>query len=153
VHITLLCVGRIRTRATRDLIDDFLQRLRAYHTIEEIETRAAAGDLPERAIVADSENVLSRIDRSDRVWLLDREGRQWSSEELARNFAAEERQGKGRMTLVIGGAYGFDERVQKRADVRWSLSSLTFLHEWARAITTEQLYRATKILRNEPYHH
>lgn len=153
MHIRLLCVGRIRTAATRALIDDFLKRLRAYHTVDEDELRAAAGVDPLRAIAADGESILSRLDRGERLWLLDREGEAWSSEELAIHLAAEERQEKGRMTLAIGGAYGFDARVQTRADRRWSLSRLTFLHEWARAIAVEQLYRATKIRRNEPYHH
>jgi 23S rRNA (pseudouridine1915-N3)-methyltransferase len=153
VHIRLLCIGRIKTQATRALINDFSQRLRAYHVIDEIELRAAAGDDPQRAIANDTAQALARIDAADRVWLLDREGQQWSSENLSEKFSQEEHQAKGRMIVVIGGAYGFDERMQQRANVRWSLSQLTFLHEWARAIVVEQIYRATKILRNEPYHH
>jgi 23S rRNA (pseudouridine1915-N3)-methyltransferase len=149
----LLCIGRIKTSATRALVDDFARRLRAYHTFEEIELRAAAGDDPVRAITADSETALNRIDRTDRLWLLDREGTAWSSEELAAQCTREERLEKARFSLLIGGAYGFDERVRTRADLRWSLSPLTFLHEWARAIVVEQLYRASKIQRNEPYHH
>ncbi len=153
MHIRLLCIGRIKTSATRALIDDFARRLRAYHTFEEIELRAAAGDDPPRAIAADSETALHRIDRADRLWLLDREGVAWSSEELAAQCTREELSPKGRISLLIGGAYGFDDRVRARADIRWSLSPLTFLHEWARAIVVEQLYRASKIQRNEPYHH
>ncbi len=153
MHIRLLCIGRIKTAATRDLIDDFAKRLRAYHTFEEIELRAAAGDDQLRAITADSETALSRVDRTDRVWLLDREGIAWSSEELAAQCTREDKHEKARISVLIGGAYGFDERVQARANIRWSLSRLTFLHEWARAIVLEQLYRASKIQRNEPYHH
>ncbi|HZX68948.1 MAG TPA: 23S rRNA (pseudouridine(1915)-N(3))-methyltransferase RlmH, partial [Candidatus Elarobacter sp.] len=62
-------------------------------------------------------------------------------------------QGVGRLTLVIAGTYGASEALLARADVRWSLSPLTFLHEWARALVLEQMYRAAKIARDEPYHH
>jgi 23S rRNA (pseudouridine1915-N3)-methyltransferase len=153
MHIRLLCIGRIRTPATRSLIDDFSYRLRPYHVVEEIELRAAPGDNRERAIRLDSDAVLARLEPSEQLWLLDREGKDWSSEQLASALRTEEEQGRNALTLAIGGAYGFDARLQGRANIRWSLSKLTFLHEWARAIVVEQLYRATKIQRNEPYHH
>ncbi|HYK53090.1 MAG TPA: 23S rRNA (pseudouridine(1915)-N(3))-methyltransferase RlmH, partial [Candidatus Eremiobacteraceae bacterium] len=63
-----------------------------------------------------------------------------------------ERSGKRRLVIAIGGPQGLDETVLARADLRWSLSPLTFLHEMARLIALEQLYRAAKILRGEPYH-
>jgi len=55
--------------------------------------------------------------------------------------------------VVIAGTYGASPELLARATFRWSLSKLTFLHEWARMIVLEQLYRAAKIARNEPYHH
>jgi 23S rRNA (pseudouridine1915-N3)-methyltransferase len=61
--------------------------------------------------------------------------------------------GTSRLTFVVAGTYGADASLLERADVQWSLSPLTFLHEWTRAIVLEQLYRAAKISRNEPYHH
>jgi 23S rRNA (pseudouridine1915-N3)-methyltransferase len=57
------------------------------------------------------------------------------------------------VTFAIAGADGASETLLERANVRWSLSPLTFLHEWARIIVLEQLYRAAKIAANEPYHH
>ena len=61
--------------------------------------------------------------------------------------------GRSRLTLVVAGAFGPPQEVIERANFLWSLSELTFLHEWARIIVLEQLYRAAKIIRNEPYHH
>jgi 23S rRNA (pseudouridine1915-N3)-methyltransferase len=61
--------------------------------------------------------------------------------------------GTRRMVFVIAGTYGADDSLRERADFVWSLSKLTFLHEWARMVVLEQLYRAAKIARNEPYHH
>jgi len=61
--------------------------------------------------------------------------------------------GTSRIVFAIGGAYGTGETLRARAAVRWSLSRLTLLHEWARVVVLEQLYRSAKIARNEPYHH
>ncbi len=89
----------------------------------------------------------------DCVWLLDRGGDELSSVELSRRIESAANAGTRRMTFVIAGTYGSDDSLRERADFVWSLSALTFLHEWARMIVLEQLYRAAKIARNEPYHH
>ena len=64
-----------------------------------------------------------------------------------------ENAGQPRLTLLIAGTYGASTELQARAQFAWSLSKLTLLHEWARMLVLEQLYRAAKIARNEPYHH
>ena len=96
---------------------------------------------------------MAALDPSDVLWLLDREGREFSSIELAERFRDLADAGTGRIVFAIGGAYGTGEALRERAAVRWSLSRLTFLHEWARVVVLEQLYRSAKIARNEPYHH
>ncbi len=85
--------------------------------------------------------------------MLERTGEAMSSEELSRRIEALPHAGVARLTLVIAGTYGASGALLARADVRWSLSPLTLLHEWARALVLEQLYRAAKIARDEPYHH
>jgi 23S rRNA (pseudouridine1915-N3)-methyltransferase len=97
--------------------------------------------------------ILKLLDPADQVWLLERSGEQMSSEELAKRIERLPHQGIARLTLVVAGTYGASEALLARADVRWSLSPLTLLHEWARALVLEQLYRAAKIVRDEPYHH
>lgn len=105
------------------------------------------------AIREEAERILKLLHQDDCVWLLDREGQELSSEELSGKIAAIANAGTRRMTLVVAGTYGAGDALRNRADFRWSLSRLTFLHEWARMIVLEQLYRAAKIARNEPYHH
>src|SRR5579875_369232 len=83
----------------------------------------------------------------------ERTGTQLSSHGLAQKLEALQARGRSRLTLVIGGAFGVPDELVGRANFLWSLSELTFLHEWARIIVLEQLYRAAKIARNEPYHH
>ena len=96
--------------------------------------------------------LLHAIGDADRVWLLDRNGTQLDSIALQREMQRME-QAAVPWTLIVGGAFGVADEVRKRADFVWALSRLTFLHEWARAIVLEQIYRAAKIGRNEPYHH
>jgi 23S rRNA (pseudouridine1915-N3)-methyltransferase len=102
---------------------------------------------------AEGEAILQLIDPSDHVWLLERSGEMLSSEELSRRIERLPHEGIARVTFVVAGTFGASEQLRTRADVLWSLSPLTFLHEWARVIVLEQVYRAAKIARDEPYHH
>jgi 23S rRNA (pseudouridine1915-N3)-methyltransferase len=128
-------------------------RLRPYHRLEEIDVRAADGADAARAMRTEGESILKLLDPTDHVWLLERSGELMSSEELSRRIERLPHQGIARVTFVVAGTYGASEALLARADVRWSLSPLTFLHEWARVLVVEQVYRAAKIARDEPYHH
>ena len=153
VNIRLVAVGKVRERYIADALADFRVRLRPYHRFEEVEVRAADGADPARAMHAEGEAILKLLDPADHVWLLERSGELLSSQELSRRIERLPHQGVARLTVVIAGTYGASPALLARADVRWSLSPLTFLHEWARALVVEQLYRAAKIARDEPYHH
>jgi 23S rRNA (pseudouridine1915-N3)-methyltransferase len=76
-----------------------------------------------------------------------------SSPDLAQFIQIRANESTKNIVFLIGGAYGIDENVLKRAQLKWSLSSLTFPHQLVRLILTEQVYRACTILRNEKYHH
>jgi 23S rRNA (pseudouridine1915-N3)-methyltransferase len=149
----VIAVGKVRERYVAGALADFRARLRPYHRLEEIEVRAADGADPARAVRAEGEAILRLIDPADHVWLLERTGEMISSEELSRRIERLPHQGIARVTFVVAGTFGASEALLARADVRWSLSPLTLLHEWARALVLEQLYRAAKIARDEPYHH
>jgi 23S rRNA (pseudouridine1915-N3)-methyltransferase len=153
VIVRVIAVGKLRERYIGDAMADFRVRLRPYHRLEEIEVRAADGTDAARAVRSEGEAVLKLLEPADHVWLLERSGELMSSEELSRRLDRLPHQGVGRLTLVIAGTYGASEALLARADVRWSLSPLTFLHEWARLLVLEQIYRAAKIARDEPYHH
>ena len=153
VNVRLIAVGKIRERYIAAALDDFRTRLRPYHRLEEIEVRAADGADPERAMRTEGEAILKLLDPTDRVWLLERSGEAFSSEELAQRIERLPHEGVARLTLVVAGTYGASPALLARGDLRWSLSPLTLLHEWARALVLEQLYRAAKIARDEPYHH
>ncbi len=153
MHLRLIAVDKIRTPYIADACAEFRKRLQPYFNYDEVEVRAAHGGDPQAAMREEAERISKHLRPDDRVWLLERTGAAFSSPELARAIDDTTRAGVSRLTFVVAGTYGADTSLRERADVLWSLSPLTFLHEWARAIVLEQLYRAAKITRNEPYHH
>jgi 23S rRNA (pseudouridine1915-N3)-methyltransferase len=153
MQLRLIAVDKIRTPYIADACADFRKRLRPYYSYDEIEVRAAHGGDVQVAMRDEADRVLKHIRPDDRVWLLERTGTAFSSPQLARALDDSTHAGILRLTFVVAGTYGADASLHERADVLWSLSPLTFLHEWTRAIVLEQLYRAAKITRNEPYHH
>jgi 23S rRNA (pseudouridine1915-N3)-methyltransferase len=153
LKLRLLAVGKLRERYVAEAVADFAARLRRYGPFEEIETPASFGGDPERAVREEGERLLRALIPGEPFWLLERTGTGLSSVELAAKLRGLAEAGVPRLTLAIAGTFGASPAVIARADFRWSLSPLTFLHEWARAIVLEQLYRAAKIARNEPYHH
>lgn len=106
----------------------------------------------EIARTEESDRILSRLDRDAFLVLLDERGRNVDSPTLAHRLQGAFDAGRT-VTVVIGGAYGVDDRVRDRADFVWSLSQLVFPHQLVRLILSEQLYRAQEIAGNRPYHH
>jgi 23S rRNA (pseudouridine1915-N3)-methyltransferase len=153
MHVRLIAVGKLREPYIAAAAADFRKRLQPYHRLEEIEVRAADGAQPERAMASEGEAILRAVAPADIVWLLEREGQEFSSLELAERIERAAVDGISALTFVVAGTYGASPAVHARANVRWSLSRLTLLHEWARVLVLEQLYRAAKIARGEPYHH
>ena len=100
----------------------------------------------------EGDKLLKAVSDSDCVILLDTEGIAFSSEELAAWLQNKMVQGTSHFYFMIGGPYGNGENIKKRADLKISIGSMTFTHQMARLILFEQLYRAMKINRHEPYH-
>jgi 23S rRNA (pseudouridine1915-N3)-methyltransferase len=100
----------------------------------------------------ESDRVLGKFGAGEFVVLLDERGTNVDSPRLARTLQSAFDAGR-QVSLVIGGAYGVDDRVRQRADFVWSLSQLVFPHQLVRLIVAEQLYRAQEIAGGRPYHH
>lgn len=101
----------------------------------------------------ESEILLQLIKEEDFLVALDEGGKQYSSEELASFLQRRATESTKHIVFLIGGAFGLDASVLHRANLKWSLSQLTFPHQLVRLILAEQVYRACTILRNEKYHH
>ncbi|MBR2854367.1 MAG: 23S rRNA (pseudouridine(1915)-N(3))-methyltransferase RlmH [Clostridia bacterium] len=154
----ILCVGKMKEKAYRELADEYLKRLSRYGRYEEIEIP----DLPEPGTASkaaeeqvktrEGETLLTKIRPGDRVIALTIEGKQRSSEELARHLEELRTSGVSRTVFVIGGSLGLGKNVLARADEEMSMSRMTFPHRLARVMLLEQLYRAEKIIAGERYH-
>ncbi|MGB1270602.1 MAG: 23S rRNA (pseudouridine(1915)-N(3))-methyltransferase RlmH [Endozoicomonas sp.] len=95
--------------------------------------------------------MLEAIGQGDRVVTLEIEGKPWNTEQLADTMANWLHGGQN-ISLLVGGPEGLHSFCMARADVRWSLSPLTFPHPLVRVVVAEQVYRAWSILHNHPYH-
>ena len=154
----VLCVGKMKDRAYRELADEYLKRLGRYGRYEEIEISdlpepaGASRALEEQVKAREGEAILAKLRPGDRVIALTIGGKPLSSEELAKHLAELRTGGTGRIVYIIGGSLGLGENVLARADEEMSMSRMTFPHRLARVMLLEQLYRAEKIIAGERYH-
>jgi len=154
----IISVGKIREPFYQAGVQEYLKRLTPYATMELVEgleekLSPKAGDKDiARALDKEGEKILNMISDNEILVALDIKGRQLSSEALAETMQRWNLSGKNRVNLVVGSSFGIAPAVKTRADQLISLSPLTFLHQMAVLILTEQLYRGFKILKNEPYH-
>jgi len=151
LRVRLVLVGKTRNAHARALVDDYTARLARFTRCEVTELRESAAR-DERAVLTEESRRIADALRPDAfVVLLDVEGRQWSSTELAAELERWQTRGLKEVAFVVGGHLGVAPELKARADVRWSLSRLTFTHELARVLLVEQLYRAYTITRGLPY--
>jgi 23S rRNA (pseudouridine1915-N3)-methyltransferase len=101
----------------------------------------------------EAEQLLSFLEGKNEIYLLDEKGTNYTSQEFARFVEKKQVTGSRELFFIIGGPYGFSERIVKKSTGRISLSKLTFSHQMVRLLFLEQLYRAFTIIRGEPYHH
>ena len=158
MKISILCVGKVKEKFYRDAIDEFSKRLSRYCKLEIIEvadekTVEESSDT-EIKIVKDKEGerLLKNIKEDAYVICLCIDGKQLDSEQLSDKMEQLAIQGTSHMYFVIGGSLGLADAIVKRADYKLSFSKMTFPHQLMRVILLEQIYRAYRIMNNEPYH-
>ena len=150
MKLRILWIGKTRDAHLNSLINDYIARIRRFLPIEVIETKEVRVDESKR-LRAEGEKLLAAIDSTDRVVLLDPGGKTWTSPLFAQFVGKHMREDARRLTFVIGGFSGVSDDVTRRADVRWSLTPLTFTHDICRVLVLEQIYRALTIIYGHPY--
>lgn len=156
MRIQLWSIGKAHEPYVKSGVEDFTKRISNYFKVEWviIPQPKNAGMMSEMDLKKkEAEVVMEWLDKDDYLVALDERGKQLSSEGLANFMQARANTGTKKLVFLIGGAFGIDETVLKRANYTWSLSQLVFPHQLVRLILAEQLYRACTILRNEKYHH
>ncbi|ETI66850.1 23S rRNA (pseudouridine(1915)-N(3))-methyltransferase RlmH [Neobacillus vireti] len=158
MNISIITVGKLKEKYLRLGIDEYLKRLSAYAKVEVIEVadEKAPEELSELEMLQvkqkEGERILAKISQDTYVIALAIQGKLASSEELADSLDKLATYGKSKIAFVIGGSLGLSDEVLKRSNEQLSFSRMTFPHQLMRLILVEQIYRAYRINRGEPYH-
>lgn len=154
----VVCIGKLKDAYLRDGVAEFVKRMRPYggFTITEL-NESKIGDKPSDAdrkqvVAEEGERLLKAVPKSAYTVLLDVYGKTMSSEDLAKTVAKLEVDGVSDMAFIVGGAFGVSDELRRSVNYKLSFSPMTFTHQMVRLLLVEQIYRASKINRNEPYH-
>jgi 23S rRNA (pseudouridine1915-N3)-methyltransferase len=150
MQLLLAAVGRARPSPERDLFEHYRRRLGWSLTLKEVEEKRPL-PVAER-MARESELLLAQVPAGSVLVVLDERGKLIDSPTLAERLAQWRDGGRNHVTFMIGGADGHSEITRNRADFLLSLGVMTWPHMLVRAMLSEQLYRAERILANHPYH-
>jgi 23S rRNA (pseudouridine1915-N3)-methyltransferase len=156
MKIQFWSVGRNHEPYIKAGVEEFTKRISKYYPVEWtiIPLPKNSGMLSETDLKKkEGEMILNWLQKEDYLVALDERGKQMTSEGLANFMMKRSNESTRSLIFLIGGAYGIDEAVMKRANYSWSLSQLVFPHQLVRLILAEQVYRACTINKNEKYHH
>ncbi len=146
MRINLIVIGKLKEKFLVDGVAEYIRRLKKFTTIEIREIAEC------RTVEEEGQKILSLVPKDSWLCVLDVSGVYLSSEDFAKKIATLNLSGVNNLTFAIGGAFGLSEELRRAASFRLSLSEMTFTHQMARLILVEQIYRAFKINRHEPYH-
>ncbi|MBM3416640.1 MAG: 23S rRNA (pseudouridine(1915)-N(3))-methyltransferase RlmH [Bacteroidetes bacterium] len=156
MKIRLWSIGKNHEPYVKAGVEDFTKRISKYYPVQwnSIPLPKNAGMMSEMDLKKkEGEIILGWLGKDDYLVALDERGKQMSSEGLAEFIQKRSNESVKNLVFLIGGAFGLDDALFRRANYRWSLSQLVFPHQLARLILAEQVYRACTILKNEKYHH
>lgn len=158
MRVTVVCVGKLKESYWREAVAEYSKRLSRYMKLEIIEvadektpesmSEAQATEVKEK----EGQRILKNVREDAFAVALAVEGEMLSSEGLAAFMEQKEVGGVSHIAFIIGGSLGLSAAVMRRADFALSFSEMTFPHQMMRVVLLEQIYRAERIRRNEPYH-
>lgn len=155
MKIKIIALGKIKEKFLKEGIDEFLKRLTPYASIEIIELTPIEirdENLTQKALEQEGEKILANIKNDSFVITMEILGKQLSSEDFAQKINEISMSGISELVFIIGSSCGLSPTVSNRANFKLSFSKMTFLHQFARLLLVEQIYRAFKILKGETYH-
>ena len=158
MNISIVSVGKLKEKYLKSGIEEYAKRLGSYAKVNEVEV--ADEKAPEQLSEADmeivkkkeGERILAKISPDAYVIALAIDGKMKTSEQLAKDIESLMTYGRSKIVFVIGGSLGLHNEVLKRADEKLSFSKMTFPHQLMKLILVEQVYRAFRIMKGEPYH-
>lgn len=157
LNVNIICIGNLKEKFFTDALSEYKKRLGRYCKFEVVELpeEKIADNVTQsqidKTLTKEGEKILSKIGKSDYVVAMCIEGKQLSSEELSKKLE-DISLTHSTVNFVIGGSWGLSPDVKKRADMRLSVSKMTFPHQLFRVMLSEQIYRAFSITANAKYH-
>lgn len=158
LSVTILAVGKLKEAYWKDACGEYAKRLKAFcrFSVEEIpEFRLPDSPSPAQIQIGlekEGQGILSRIPAGAVVISLCVEGVEIDSQGLSRQLQKVSVEGRSEIVFIIGGSFGLWEKVKERAEIKLSMSPMTFPHQLARVMLCEQIYRAFSIMANTKYH-
>lgn len=158
MNITIITVGKLKEKYLIDGIKEYQKRLSKYCKLNLVEV--ADEKCPENLSQADmkivknkeAERIIKKIPTTTQIITLEIEGKMLTSEEFSKKIDSYGVTGHSNLTFIIGGSLGISDTIKKMSDFKLSFSKMTFPHQVMKMILLEQIYRAFRISRGEPYH-
>ena len=158
MKITVVAVGKLKEKYWRAAIEEYAKRLGRYVSLEIIEvadeqtSEHASAKEEENVKRIEGERILKRLPENSLKTALAINGKKMDSVGFSSWISDSMLRGCSHISFIIGGSLGLSEEVLRAADVKLSFSDMTFPHQLMRVILAEQIYRAFRIMKNEPYH-
>lgn len=155
MKITIISVGKIKEDYFKDSVEEYCKRLRNYCTLNRIEIsdEKIIESKPDSLIKnKEGEKITKSLQENSYKIAMTETGKNFTSEEFSSFIENIKNSGVPEISFIIGGALGLSDDILKNSDSKVSLSKMTLPHQMAYLFLTEQIYRAFKIMQNEPYH-
>jgi 23S rRNA (pseudouridine1915-N3)-methyltransferase len=152
MKITILSIGKFDKSPYRELFEYYLKRLKWKIELREIEFKNTKSFEESKIKQEEGVLLLKNFQNFSKIIILDERGKQFSSPEFANILENFNISGDSNIAFVIGGAFGLSEEVKNKADILLSISKMTLPHLMVRSFLIEQIYRASTIISNHPYH-
>ncbi len=157
IKIKIITLGRLKEKYLISAVEEYKKRLSGYSNLEIIELepvklpeKPSEGEI-EKALLKEAELISDKIPQGSEVFAMCIEGKQLSSPELSKRIENAVNMGKN-LVFIIGSSHGLSEKIKNMADVRLSVSKMTFPHQLFRVMLLEQIYRSFKIIEGSAYH-
>lgn len=155
MNIKLIVVGKNEQKYLKEALDIYIKRLTHYINFELVvlpDVKNAKNMSVSELKDKEAELILKHSAKADKIVLLDEKGKEFSSVEFSKYIEKQMNASLKTLAFVVGGAFGFSEKVYSQANEKLSISKMTFSHQMIRLLFVEQLYRAFTIIKGEPYH-
>ena len=158
MNIQIIALGKLKEKYLTDAVKEYEKRISAFakFSITELDPERISENPSEAeinsALDAEAEKILPKIPRDSMIVAMCIEGKQCGSEAFAKKINEAAINGKSSIVFIIGSSHGLSEKIKKAAHLKMSMSEMTFPHQLARIMLSEQIYRALTIINNRKYH-